>query len=278
MKFGPLNKMMIAAAALVWIPQAGAALIVDLTTTDSSGSIGDALFVQTERQPTGTGFIDSFVQIFGTGNANESHAYNTTQNNTLDNGPSDNFNRSITIGDINTVMIDGTLYREFLLDINESESAAGDSLLSLDDVQIFLGGTANSDVETFTDGVLDHDGTLVYHMDAVMDMDNFVALDYGLNSGGSGQGDMFMYVDDALFAGFDDNDIVTLYSHFGAVGIVDDDSLGIPQGNYHTSANFEEWAVREGNGISVVPEPSTIGLLLVGLVGLGVRKSRRARA
>jgi hypothetical protein len=73
-------------------------------------------------------------------------------------------------------------------------------------------------VETFANGdpaILDHDGSLVFRLDA--GGDNAVALNYALNTG-SGSGDMFLYVPIAAFAGFGSGDDVTLYSHFGALG------------------------------------------------------------
>ena len=50
-------------------------------------------------------------------------------------------------------------------------------------------------------------------------MDNWVALDYSLNTG-SGSGDMFLYVLDSVFDPYDGGDVVTLYSLFGQQGVV----------------------------------------------------------
>ena len=153
-----------AAAGLLLSGTLAQAVIVDLTTDGSSGTINGARYEQIDPQSTGTGVIDSFAQIGN--NDPTAHAYNTTDNNTLDNGSSDNFNHSITLADVPIVTISGNPYRQFLLDINENNNAALDQFLSLDEVQIFVGGTANSNVDTFTAGILDHDGTLIYRMDA----------------------------------------------------------------------------------------------------------------
>jgi hypothetical protein len=208
------------------VPVASATIILDLTTEDAEGTINGAIYRQTDSQPTGTGFIDSFVQIQPQGNEETSEAYNTTVNNVLDNGMTNNFNHSIFVGDVPVVDIGGTLYREFLLDVNENRGQ-GNEFISLDEVQIFIGGTANSNVDTFTMGVLDHDGTLVYRMDE--GMDNWVALDFSLGSG-SGSGDMFLYVLDSLFDPFADDDVVTLYSAFGQQGEVEDNEF-VPDGH-----------------------------------------------
>jgi hypothetical protein len=244
---------------------AGAA-VVDLTTANSSGTINGAIYQQVDPSSTGTGVIDSFAQI-GAANQTTVQGYNTTVNGTFDNGAADNFNHSITLSAVPVVDLSGVLYRQFLLDINENNNASGDQYLSIDDLQLFVGGTVNSSVETLTAGVLDHDGTLVYRMDA--GGDNWVALNYALNTG-SGSGDMFLYIPDSLFAGFQSTDVITLYSHFGGAGV---DPTGFT-GNFSNSDGFEEWAVLTGQ--TVIPEPTTISLLGLGLAGLFVRRAKRS--
>ncbi len=256
---------------LLAAPLASATIILDLTSEGASGTINGAIYEQIDPQSTGTGTIDSFVQIATRGNDTDSSAYNTTENNTLDNGASDNFNHSIFVGDIPTFTIAGTVYRVFLLDLNENSGGTpGNEFISLDEVQIFVGGTANSDVDTFTGGILDHDGSLIYQMDA--GMDNWVALDYSLNSG-SGSGDMLLFVEDSLFDGFGDDEVVTLFSAFGLQGEVTG-SADVPDGDYGTSDGFEEWALLEIEQ-EIIPEPATISLLLMGLAGVAARRSRK---
>lgn len=233
-----------------------ATIIVDLTTVGSSGFVNAGLFQQVTSQPTGTGFIDSFVEIGR--NTDVVHAYNTTDNGTLDNGASNNFNRQIQISDINTVLQGGILYREFLLDINQT---GADSLLSLDEVQIFLSTLPNQNVETFNgSGILElASSSLIYRLDA--GMNNRVELDFNVNGvgpGGSGKGDMLMLIPDALFVGAD-TQFVYLYSRFGE--------------NNNNNDGFEEWTVREG-GKPVIPEPGTVMLISAGIVGLATRRRR----
>jgi hypothetical protein len=129
---------------------------IDLTTVNASGTINGAIYQQISPQPTGTGFVDSFVEIGQPGGKPAlaiTSAYNTTVDGVLDNGSSDQFNHSITLSDVGIVNFSGTDYREFLLDINESSGqpmGVADAFLSLDEVQIFGGGTASSSVDTLT--------------------------------------------------------------------------------------------------------------------------------
>jgi hypothetical protein len=236
------------------------AAIVNLTTAGSSGVINGAIFEQINPHSTGTGLIDPFVQQSPQGNGTTSHAYNTTDFPVLDNKNSNNFNHSITLAETALLFRAGVPYRRFMLDINEN-TGNGNEFLSLDEVQIFAGGTANSSVTTFTGGILDHDGTLVYRLDA--GGDNWVALDYSLNSG-SGSGDMFMLVPNSVFAAFPNTAVITLYSQFGLQGV---DPAGFT-GNFGSSDGFEEWA-------APVPEPATLVLAIGAVLANGLWRRRR---
>jgi hypothetical protein len=93
---------------------------------------------------------------------------------------------------------------------------------------------------------------------------NAILLDYALNSGGSGNGDMEMLIPTSVFAG---QTYVVLYSQFGTNPIL---------GGTASDAGFEEWTAVQGANVSV-PEPSTMiaGALL--LIPLGVQACRRLR-
>jgi PEP-CTERM motif len=242
----------LAGAGLMLGVSTAQAITLDLTscnpvtnTGTCTGTIGGVIFDVTDDQPTGTGFIDSFVQINGGGSQTTVQAYNTTVNNVLDNGSADNFNRAIRLADLQPVTISGTNYFQFLLDINQTGQ---DTSYHVQDIQILQSGIANPSGETFSGGVVQlgtGDQTLRYRLDT--GTDNDIILNYTINSG-SGSGDMFMFVPVSFF-GTQDN--VYLYSRF-----------------FSNNGGFEEWAVRTGTPSNDVPEPATNVLMGLGLLGL----------
>jgi hypothetical protein len=211
--------------------------LLDLTTRGAEGVINGAVFRQVDAQPTGTGFIRSFVRLQT--NAAIEQGYNTDARPLQFNeNKSPQFTRSLKVGEVPLVSVAGVLYREFLLDVNQKASAP---LISLDQLKIYIGSAGNLtgyDAATGKLAGLDP----VYDLDA--DGDRSVVLDYRLNSG-SGSGDMTVLFRAELF-GADATKFIYLYSSFG--------------GLHGANAGFEEWAVRasgdQGNPPPV--EPSSL--------------------
>ena len=230
--------------------------MLDLTTAGAFGDLNGAWFYEAHAASTGTGLIQSFVRVQAKG---VEEGYNTDFRpfayNELN---SATFTHSLLLSSVPIVRLDGTDYREFLLDINENGPG---TMLSLDEIKIYQGTTGNRSglISTWED-------TPVYDMDAGSEGDSWIKLNYELNSG-SGSGDMYAYIPDSLFRSNPEDinylgDYLYLYSKFGL--------------NFTSVAGPEEWAVRKGVGVDtmVAPAPAAwlIGILGLGVAGLKLRK------
>jgi len=248
-----MKKLLVFCVLLAFLSvPAFSATTVDLTTTGSSGSIGVGNFYQFNADISGTGVIDSFVQILNTPSSIV-QGYNTDATPQYD--EVDPFTKSLLLSSVPTVNIGGTIYREFILDITE-RTDNGNELLSLDDLRLFV--STNNALTSFNPG----DNTfssvsvpLIYSFG----VDDWVKLDSTL-SPGSGYSDMVALIPG--FESFDENTYyVYLYSKFGAQGGV----LG-------NSDGFEEWSVSMVG--AVIPAP---GAILLGTLGIGFVRSMRKR-
>ena len=230
--------------------------VVDLVNFQT-GAANGALFWRADFQSAGTGVIDPFVRVqHDSAPSNNAHSpqgheqgYNTSGRPVqYDELTDPNFTRDLLFGEIPTVEVDGVLYKQFLLDVNEPNGGT-QSLLSLDMINIYTSDTGS---QTGLENTL---GDLRWSLGDFLD-DNVVLLDYNLNSG-SGQGDMQLHVPLANFGGVSDSTFVYLYSYFGAFG-----------SDYQTGDGFEEWSV-------LVPGPGSFAVLcFAGL--LGGRQRRRS--
>jgi len=209
--------------------------VIDLTTAGADGSANGALFFQFEPAgSTGTGRIDPFLRIQASG---IEQGYNTTGTPEYDTKDA----QALALADVPSTQVDGIMYREFLLDVNEP--GGNKSLISLDQVKIYVASQSNLD-----DSQL---GVPIYNLDA--GTNNRVLLDVSLVSSGSGAGDMLMLIPSSLF-GTNEESYVYLFARFGD--------------NQSTEGGFEEWSVGHDQTISCtileVPEPATLTLLAGG--------------
>jgi len=153
-----------------------------LALDNYQATINNALFT-TVIPPTivGTGVIDPFIRIQHIGSANCANSdscvemgYNTNGGLTANPGPGNvnkaefegkdnegtNWNRALALGDIGTELINGVLYRTFILDINERMAGSkGDEYLSLDQFRLFVANDGNLDDYDHKTGALTSRGT-----------------------------------------------------------------------------------------------------------------------
>lgn len=246
--------LLIAIALLFIATNQSRADMYDLKGVSAGGfdevTINDAVFQNVNAASTGSGKIHSFVRING-GSSEE--GYNTDARPVeYDENTSPQFTRSLLLSMVPTINLDGVLYREFLLDINQDKSGDG-RFLSLDKLEIYLAN--EGDLTGHQTGDI---GTMIYEMGKdVSGADNWILMDYSLNHG-SGSGDLFAYIPNSLFDFESLGSYVYLYSMFGASN----------NGAYPNTASFEEWAVRKDVG---TPPPVPVpGAVLLGFIGLFV--------
>lgn len=251
---------------------ASAGTICDLTTatatTDVSCSINGGVFQTNELHPTGTGYIDSFLRVQQKGTE---QGYNTSGRPVqFDEKTDPNFTRDLSLANVGTKTINGALYREFFLDVNE-EAAKGNqkNFITLDQLEIFTSNTASL-TGAYSNGGVNNSGasgslagaTKIYDLDN--GTDNFVQIDYLVKGSGSGSSDVVFYLADSLFK----DTYVYLFSQFGKI---DNDN-----NKYASGAGFEEWFTKSATPPvnTAVPEPASLVLLGTGLAVAAWRRRR----
>ena len=175
---------------VVGTPRVYAVAVYDLSFNGAEvlGVQGE-IFRENDIGPTGSGVLQPFVRLGASG---IEQGYNTTGRPVPFDEDTSPFTHDLLLSAVPIFNVNGTLYREFVLDINES-SGGSNALLSLDVVQIYLSNTPSQTTTTVSSL-----GSPVYDLDAG-GIDRFVKLDYSLNSG-SGSGDMRLFVPDSLFS------------------------------------------------------------------------------
>lgn len=273
------DRMMLAATALVatlFLLTMGASVasadILNLTTAGASvtstAASGSTFIVQQgSKQSAGSGVIDPFIRIQPSSPSNPPNeaGYNTGSTPILDD-LANSYNQLLPLSVVPIVTLGGVDYRQFLLDINQSNGGTK-HFLSLNQIQIFTGGPAPTTFGgapcdssqsncTTTPNVTLTGLTQVFQMstDAI---NHQIKLDADLTSG-SGEADMFLYVPNSVFTGGPD---VTLFSQFGD-----------PTGDWRQTDGYEEWATLKGS--TSVPDGG-LTLMLLGGVLVGVETMRR---
>jgi hypothetical protein len=223
---------------------------------------GQFTVIEISTQPAGTGVIDPFVRIQAN---NQEMGYNTTADNPHDNPmdtkPPEGYNRALRFSEV--PLVGG--FRVFLLDINES-AGGDDEWLVITQIQIFLSSPADAPLDLTAPGAVPTLGfpgaSEIFRMTTNGGITNTILLSFNIGSGGA---DMLLKIPDAAFGAAGPDTFVTLFSSFGFTGA---------NNPLQSSDGFEEWAVLK---TSSVPEPTSLVLLGIGIVGLAAERVRRSR-
>jgi hypothetical protein len=202
--------------------------MLDLTTVGAIGSLGGdvsgnpGIFEQNATQPSGSGVIDSFVRLQAKHpDSGIAQGYNTDARPVqFDEKISPVFTRSLLLSDVPEISVGGTLYYEFLLDINQTNSTP---LLSLDELRFYVAGVGNLTG-------YDPSTNLLSGIAPSFDLGagNWIELNSGLNPG-SGIANMVALIPNSAFAGAPTGSYLYLYSKFGV--------------NLPAHGGYEQWAV-----------------------------------
>lgn len=182
------------------------------------------------------------------------------------------------------IVVGGQLYYQFTLDLNEDQSTG--RWISLDNVTIYT-STQTTDPKYASLAAMEADLKTPSNLDG---LNPIWRMDYGstnssvlLNANltpGSGNDNMVMLVPASLFAGVAATDHVYMYSQFGVFnsgGVTTEYLNGSTwtSNSFVTESTFEEWALYTQNAI---PEPTTLGIVGLGVFFFSSRRSRNRRS
>ncbi len=171
-------------------------------------------------------------------------------------------------------------YCQFRLDINEGGNSTN-QFLSLDDLQIYVGGASDPAQLPGTVATLGNLGEKVWDLQG----NNTSGTKNRILSAGTGSGadDLRVLIPTSLFARFSPNSNVYLYSRLGELGVAGNDT-GLVFNGFESSSGFEEWASLDSGvnapifapPFSPVPEPS-MALPVLCLMAAGLARRSRGR-
>jgi hypothetical protein len=224
------------------------------------GVINGAIFTTNFQQPAGTGVIDPFLTIQ---NAPTEQGYNGTNGN-FDTKRVPQWNHPETLGSLAQVNLNGTLYYEFIVDVNEPNNVK--KTISLDMLSVWTSPTVQSSTSVGSNGLFNGSlGTLRYEMSPTLGVNQVF---YNDANNGSGQADIAIFIPVSDFAGASATDNLYMYQAWG--------------NTLSSDGGFEETFGVLGTNPTPVPETNTVlplaGILALVFAGPFMRRRNRVAA
>ncbi len=261
--------------------------------TDAGAGQTDVAVFSTQYVNAGAGTYTAFFRVQANGNDPTEQGYNSyplTGNLPMDQkngGPAGSTpetvagpTNSTAVNDMSDYRVNynGQEYYQFSLDTNEANDF-DKRFISLDNIVLFSSSqTVDPEYASLADIYDDPDMVVRWEMDTEdKSVNNTVLLNSDLAQGG-GRDNLLFLVPVSSFAGAAATDHVYFYTQFGlfnAGGTTEAVNAGTYQTvTFRVESTEEQWALL---GIGVIPEPETVALVALGILGIFILRARNRR-